>query len=96
VVVPAPAVQGKPESGLFNSDGKQRNGLHPLAILRHQKCQFFRPTRSGYYAVAGGQRRLDDVVSKNAINFANCRSCQSQISLFPSASTHSECCIRQA
>src|SRR6266481_150514 len=42
----------------------QRNGLHPLAILRHQRCQFLRPTRSGYYAVAGGQRRLDDVPSQ--------------------------------
>src|SRR6202140_4017934 len=39
----------------------QRSGLHPPAKLRYQRCQFLRPTRSSYDAVAGGQRRLGDV-----------------------------------
>src|SRR6267378_2463967 len=39
----------------------QRNGLHPLAVLRHQRCQFLRPARSGYHAVTCGQRCLGDV-----------------------------------
>src|ERR1700731_920913 len=39
----------------------QPGGLHPLAVLRHQGRQLFRPTRSGYHAVPCGQRRLDDV-----------------------------------
>src|SRR6266850_3866266 len=39
----------------------QPDGLHPLAVLRYQGCQLFRPTRSGYHAVPCGQRRLRDV-----------------------------------
>src|SRR5216683_206307 len=39
----------------------QRNGLHPLAVLHHQRCQFLRPARSGYHAVTCGQRCLGDV-----------------------------------
>jgi|ERR1700677_3113336 hypothetical protein len=33
----------------------QGNGLQPLAILRHQRCRFFRSTRSSYNAVACGE-----------------------------------------
>src|ERR1700719_2146198 len=29
----------------------QPDGLHPLAVLRRQRCQFFYPTRSSYHAV---------------------------------------------
>src|SRR5467141_3855039 len=39
----------------------QFHGLHPLAVLRYQRCQLFCPTRSSYHAVPGGQRRLGDV-----------------------------------
>ena len=39
----------------------QFHGFHPLAVLRHQGCQLFRPTRSGYHAVPCGERRLGDV-----------------------------------
>src|SRR6267143_3093793 len=39
----------------------QPDGLHPLAVLCHQGCQLFRPTRSSYHAVPCGQRRLGDV-----------------------------------
>src|SRR6266446_10668149 len=39
----------------------QRNGLHALAVLRHQRRQFFRPTRSGYHFVTYRQCRLGDV-----------------------------------
>src|SRR6266852_4115421 len=39
----------------------QPDGLPPLALLRHQGCQLFRPKRSGYHAVPCGQRRLGDV-----------------------------------
>jgi len=56
----------------------QRYGLHPLAILRHRRCQFLRPTRSSYDAVACGQRRLGDVspqtvsASRNQPNLRHC------------------------
>src|SRR5882762_5047836 len=43
----------------------QRNGLHTLAILRRQRSQLFRPTRSGYHAVTCGQCRLGDVSSQS-------------------------------
>src|SRR6267142_814404 len=39
----------------------QPDGLHPLAILRRQRCPFLRPARPGYHAVTCGQRRLGDV-----------------------------------
>src|SRR6266481_2677198 len=39
----------------------QFHGFHLLAVLRDQRCQLFRPTRSGYHAVPCGQRRLGDV-----------------------------------
>jgi hypothetical protein len=35
---------------------------YTLAVLRHQGGQLFRPTRSGYRAVACGQRRLGDAL----------------------------------
>src|SRR6202040_3293112 len=39
----------------------ERNGLHPLTVLRHERRQFLRSTRSGYHAVTCRQRRLGDV-----------------------------------
>src|SRR6202011_4116747 len=39
----------------------QAEGLPPLAVLRHEGCQLFRPSRSGYHAVPCGQRHLGDV-----------------------------------
>src|SRR4029077_3168662 len=41
------------------------HGLHPLAVLCHQGCQFFRPTRPGHHAVPCGQRRLGDVPAQS-------------------------------
>src|ERR1700682_3602885 len=39
----------------------QRHRLHPSDVLLDKGYQLFRPTRSGYHAVPGGQRRLGDV-----------------------------------
>src|ERR1700674_3956982 len=57
----------------------QPDELHPLAVLRHQGCQLFRPTRSGYHAVPCGQRRLGDVppqsvsASRNQPDLHHCK-----------------------
>src|SRR6266404_5124164 len=58
----------------------QPDGLHPRAVLRHQRRQFLRATRSGYHAVARSQRRLSDVppqsvsASRNQPDLRHCKS----------------------
>src|SRR6266853_6926505 len=57
----------------------QPDGLHPRAVLRHQRRQFLRATRSGYHAVARSQRRLSDVppqsvsASRNQPDLRHCK-----------------------
>src|SRR6266404_6011905 len=57
----------------------QPDGLHPRAVLRHQRRLFLRATRSGYHAVARSQRRLSDVppqsvsASRNQPDLPHCK-----------------------
>jgi hypothetical protein len=47
----------------------QCHGLHPAAVLLHQRGHFFRATRSGYHAVTCPQCRLGDVPPPTRFRF---------------------------
>src|SRR6267154_559038 len=63
----------------------QPDGLHPRAVLRHQRRQFLRATRSGYHAVARSQRRLSDVppqsvsAARNQPDLRHCKISSSRV-----------------
>src|SRR6266436_3985970 len=75
----------------------QPDGLHPRAVLRHQRRQFLRATRSGYHAVARSQRRLSDVPPQSVSasrNQPDLRHCKYPPVTFTRASVRTHSCIR--